>query len=161
MFTPTPKFNKYTQHPNVLDRMASDISRWAMEQLRDDTPKGKTRETWIQVCSSWAIHLDNKPEDYRSRITGFTSYGMYYKDYGMQDVPEDDGNDFLDALYPYVEKYCKAIVSRYFPNEFVFVNRETYYSLRKDDDHDLFPAIKIHVTNSSSEDSYSSPYKSW
>ena len=42
IFEPLP--NKYAQHPDVLDRMARDMARWAMEQLRDDTRKGEKKD---------------------------------------------------------------------------------------------------------------------
>lgn len=160
LFSESP--NRFAQHPDVLERMARTMARWAMEQLRDDTREGQTGETWVKFDCSWSLSLDNKPEAYTRSLGRFTSYGMKFNDYGMEDIPEEQGSSFLSAFLPHLCTQCQAIVGKYFPGSSVTVERTSYQQEHyRDTDYDLIPAIRIYVPAATKSAPAKPTYTKW
>lgn len=154
--------NRFTQHPDVLERMARTMARWAIEQLRDDTREGQTGETWVKFDCSWSLSLDNKPESYTRSLGRFTSYGMKFNDYGMEDIPTEQGGSFLNAFLPHLRTQCQAIVGKYFPGSSVTVERTSYQQEHyRDTDYDFIPAIRIYVPAATKHEPAKPKYQSW
>lgn len=154
--------NKYADHPDVLDRMAKTLARWAMEQLRDDIKPGCKGETFVRVEGGWSLSLDTLPERCSYRGDKYTCYGLKYNDYGMEDVPDEDGDQFLDALLPFFDKHCKAIVRNYFPSGSAVVYKTTYdKEHRRDTDYDTLPAICLRVSAADKPEPPKPTYTKW
>ena len=162
MFSSEPAPNRFAQHPDVLDKMAKTMARWAMEQLRDDTREGQTGETWVKFDCSWSLSLDNKPESYTRSLGRFTCYGMKFNDYGMEDIPESSGSTFLSAFLPHLRKHCELIVGNYFPGSRITVEQDSYKQEHyRDTDYDYIPAIRIYVPAATKHEPPKPTYQSW
>lgn len=154
--------NKYADHPDVLDRMAKTLARWAMEQLRDDIKPGCQGETFVRVEGGWSLSLDTLPERCTYRGDKYTCYGLKYNDYGMEDVPDEDAQPFLSAFCPFFDKHCKAIVKNYFPSGSAIVALTTYdKEHRRDTDYDTVPAIRLRVYAADKPEPPKPTYTKW
>ena len=153
--------NKYADHSDVLDKMAKTLAGWAMEQLQELQP-GCKGETFVLVEGGWSLSLDTLPERCTYRGSKYKCYGLKYNDYGMADVPDEDGEQFLEAFLPFFEKHCKAIVKNYFPAGSAIVYITTYdKGHRRDTDYDTLPAICLRVSAADKPAPAKPTYKSW
>jgi len=152
--------NRFAQHPDVLERMARTMARWAMEQLRDDIREGQKGETWVKFDCSWALTLDCKPESYMRYQVSSKTLCMQFNNYGMEDIPEEQGSSFLDAFLPHLRTQCQAIVGKYFPGSSVAVER-TSYREEHYGDTDYVPAIRIYVPAATKHEPAKPKYQSW
>ena len=152
--------NKYANHPEVLEQMAARVARCALAQLRDDLKPGDEGTTWI-THGGWCISVDNQPE--RTSYRGhYTSYGIKYNDFGMEDVPYGEEALFLKAFAPYLDAQIKALVGKYFPGGYGSASYTLYEQEHyRDTDTEMVPAIEVSVPAATKHKPAEPTYKSW
>lgn len=135
---------KYQSHPDVLDKIAEDVADTALYQIKNELTKTKVPATYCEV-DLWSITLNNK--EFESYYTAGTMYSVRFDKFGMEDVPEEDAEYFLEALDPFLSKHLKNKLKTYFPSATSVFSYKTTYELENKwtDGYRVIYAIKIEV----------------
>lgn len=153
---------RFEEHADVLEAMARDGARVALQQIQADISMTRKPATYCEV-GDWALYFNDKPmAKYVGSLCG--SRGLRYNDYGMADVPEESGYAFLSAIKPYLERYLQATYKQYFPAASGILVYQTSYSTESKwtDEITKTDVIEIEVRGASDPNAQSKPvYKSW
>jgi hypothetical protein len=122
---PRASTNRFVSHSDVLDKMARDGARIALQQIKEDISMTRKPATYCEV-GAWALDFNDKPLE-KYVCSGCGMYGLKYNDYGMEDVPEGSDVSFLSAIEPYLKKHLEENYKRYFPEAYGVSAYQTSY----------------------------------
>lgn len=152
--------SRFAEHADVLDAMARDGARVALQQIQEDISMTRKPATYCEV-GDWSLYFNDKPiAKYVGSSCG--SYGLRYNDYGMADVPEGNSYAFLSAIKPYLERHLRETYKQYFPTASgISVNQTSYSTESKwTDEITKTDVIEIEVRGVSHSNAQPT-YKSW
>lgn len=154
--------NRYASHPDVLDAMAKKLADLALYHIKQNISRLREPKLHIGLCT-WSIYTDAK-EFERYYGTVRDGYAVEFKDYGMENVPDEHDILFFSAILPYLTKHLKEKLNSYFPEAYDVTAKNTYYreEHKYDEEYDTINVIEIEVRGARDPNYKPEPtYKKW